>query len=76
VNPHSGVMSVASVVGVKAIGNVWVPAPVAAEVKAIMGEASGLAYLRDGLAAERKQAQELEGLEVAVARARLGIRSR
>jgi HK97 family phage prohead protease len=74
INAHAGFDSVASVVGVKSYGGRWLPTTAAYELKSIMGELGGLEYLAAGLTRERQQAADLEAVEVAVARARLGMR--
>jgi hypothetical protein len=76
VNPHSRMTSVAAVQEVKSIAGVgWVPATVAAEVKALTDERAGLEHLAARLRDERQQKRDLEGHELKVARIVLGIRS-
>ena len=60
---------------VKCVAGGYVPVEHYAEYKAVTGEFAGWEYLATGLAAERQQTRDLEALQVAVARATLGIRS-
>jgi HK97 family phage prohead protease len=75
-NLYARAASVSAVRGVKSVGGRWLPTAAAYELKSIMGELGGLEYLRDGLLAEQRQAQEMDDLSYLVARATLGLRSR
>ena len=62
---------------VKCLANgAYIPVEQYHEYKSLTTERDGLEWLRDRLTADEHRAQDLEAIELAVARATLGIRSR